>query len=128
MFIRKDDKIIGLYGKMLDIITLPKAQNQHNSDRYTIALIIVHDLSKHPDTLDVQKDINTFEEESKIPDEYWNSYTKLCGLEVNKRNSKSEVYEILESVLSEISQDIMSKSQLVNFDKYKDILDKYKDC
>ncbi len=127
MFIRKDNKIIGLHGKMLDIITLPKDQMQHNSKRYTMALIIVHDLSKHPDTFDVKKNINTFEEDDEIPDEYRNSYTKLCGLEVNKRNSEIDVHEILESVLSEISQDIMSKSQLVNFDKYKDILDKYKD-
>lgn len=127
MFIRKDNKIIGLHGKMLDIVILPKHQGQHNSDQYIMALIIVHDLSKHPDMFGVKKNINTFAEEDEIPDEYRNSYTELCGLEVNKRNSEFDVREILERVLSEISQDIIFKSQLVNFDKYKDILNNYKD-
>ena len=57
MFVRltgsNSHKIIGLHGKLIDIIRLPKYMHQDNTKKFSVAMVVIHDLSKHPDSFDI---------------------------------------------------------------------------
>ena len=127
MFIKlkrsESNKVISLQGKSLDIIRLPQSPGQQNSSFFTVALVVIHDISKHPNTildaLDISK-ISTIKTYSEIPEEYWNSFTILAKSEANNQAVFSGLLPLFDKICMSI-KDGMYLFDLENEKTYFDI-------
>ena len=65
MFVRpaspSDDKLISLHGKSIEMIRLPKYRHQDNTDRFSVAIVLVHEMSRPPSSFHVSPNSNSFQ-------------------------------------------------------------------
>lgn len=86
---------ISAHGQSIKVIRLPKYMHQDNTHRFSVAIVLVHDISKPPDSFDVSIYANSFqsfgsieevsqEEIEKRKKDFWNSFTILYEREFGK--------------------------------------------
>lgn len=51
---------ISAHGKSIEVIRLPKYMHQDNSHKYSVAIVLVHDMSRPPSSFDVSILANSF--------------------------------------------------------------------
>lgn len=129
MFVRpaspSDHKLISLHGKSIEMIRLPKYRHQDNTDIFSVAIVLVHEMSRPPSSFHVSPYSNSFqafgpknatqEERDKIKDEYWNSFTVLYEKEFEKDEISS-----IEAILDKLWDAIKNKDPYFDFNEYAD--------
>ena len=119
MFIRlkrgESNRIVSLHGKVLDIIRLPQVPSQQNTRIFTVALVLIHDISNPPCNIIDISEINTIKDHAEIPQSYWDSFTILARSE-----SDNQIVDgALIPLLDEISEAIMYGSKLFDLENVK---------
>ena len=127
---RSNYKLISLYGKSIEVIRLPKYMHQDNTDKFSVAIVLVHDMSRPPFSFHVSPYSNSFqafgpenatqEERDKIKDEYWNSFTVLYEKEFGK-NEISSIEEPFKPILDKLWDAIKNKDTYFDFNEHADI-------
>ena len=133
MFIKpaspSDYKVISLHGKAIEIIHLPKYKHQDNTDNFSVAMVLVHEMSRPPSSFHVSPYSNSFqafgpknatqEERDKIKDEYWNSFTVLYEKEFGK-DEISSIEEPFKPILDKLWEAIKNKDPYFDFNEQAD--------
>ena len=133
MFVRptssSDYELISLHGKSIEVIRLPKYMHQDNTDRFSVAIVLVHDMSRPPSSFDVSPYGNSFlafgpedatqEERDKIKDEYWNSFTVLDEKEFGKDEIRF-IEEPFTPILDKLWDAIKNKDTYFDFNEHAD--------
>ena len=133
MFVRpassSDHKLISLHGKSIEVIRLPKYMHQDNTDRFSVAIVLVHEMSIPPSSFHVSPYSNSFqafgpknatqEERDKIKDEYWNSFTVLYEKEFGK-DEISSIEEPFKPILNKLWDAIKNKDPYFDFNEHAD--------
>lgn len=123
-------QLISLHGKSIEVIRLPKYMHQDNTDRFSVAIVLVHDMSRPPSSFhDVNLYSNSFqsfgpenatqEEKDKIKDEYWNSFTVLYSKEFGK-DEISSIEEPFKPILNKLWDAMKNKAPYFDFNEYAD--------
>ena len=133
MFVRpaspSDYKLISLHGKSIEVIRLPKHMHQDNTDRFSVAIVLVHDMSRPPSSFHVSPYSNSFqafgpenatqEERDKIKDEYRNSFTVLYEKEFGK-DEISSIEEPFKPILDKLWDAIKNKDTYFDLNEHAD--------
>ena len=133
MFVRpaspSQQKLISLHGKSIEIIRLPKSMPQDNTDRFSVAIVLVHEMSRPPSSFHVSHSSNSFqafgprnatqEEKDKIKDEYWKSFTVLYEKEFGK-DEISSIEEPFKPILDKLWDAIKNKDLYFDFNEHAD--------
>lgn len=133
MFVRpaspSDYNLVSLHGKSIQAIRLPKYMHQDNTDNFSVAIVLVHDMSRPPDSFNVSISANSFqtfgprdatsEERDQIKKEYWNSFTILYEKEFGK-DEISYVEEPFRPILDKLWDAIKNEDTYFDFSEHVD--------
>lgn len=128
MFVRPVDskyKFISLHGKSIEVIRLPKFMPQDNTDNFSVAIVLVHDMSRPPSSFDVSIYANSFqtfgseEVREQVEEDYRNSFTILYEKEFGKDEISSVVQPFI-PILDKLWDAIKNGDTCFDFNEHAD--------
>lgn len=124
-----DCKLVSLHGKSIEVIRLPKYMHQDNTDKYSVAIVLVHDISKPLYSYKVSpygnsllaygsKD-DTPEEKDRVKEDFRNSFTILLEREFGTDEIKS-LDEPFIPILDKLWDAIKNGDKYFDFNEHAD--------
>ncbi len=120
---------IDAHGKSIKVIPLPKSMPQDNTPIFSVAIVLIHDMSRPPCSFHVSIHANSFqaygakdatqEERDQIKEEYWNSFTILCKKEF-RRGEISNPEEPFRPILDKLWDAIKNGDTCFDFNEHVD--------
>ena len=112
---------INAHGKSIKVIRLPKYMHQDNTDNFSVAIVLVHDMSRPPSSFGASiyaNSLQTFDSD-EVKDEYWNSFTILCEKEFG-RDEITHVEEPFIQILEKLWDAIKKGDTCFDFNEHTD--------
>ena len=115
------------HGKSIKVIRLPKYMHQDDTLNFSVAIVLVHDMSRPPSSFAVSVHANSFqaygasdatqEERDQIKEDYWNSFTILYDKEFGL-DEISTIEEPFRPILDKLWEAIKDGENYFDFNEH----------